>query len=410
MGQGAAVVSDHQGPRRHDRLWRHLGRCMGLVGVCGALAGGPVLRRTVRSEAEGGDAMSLSRIWKVLRKDLALGPRSSIFLWAIVLPFALTLILQVAFGSLFDPKPRLGIVDDGDSSITAAISDMDGIELTLLDDAGEMKAQVEANDLDAGLILPQGFDEAVRNGDRPALQLFVGGESYASNRIILTVTAVDLIREIEGSEAPVTVDVVSFGEAGLPMSRRLIPVIVFYALVMAGLFVPGSNLVEEKEQGTLMSLLVTPVKASEVLIAKWLLGVVLSVVLASASLALNGAFGANWAQVLVVILVAGALSSVLGILAGVYAKDSSIMFAIVKGSGIFLFAPTLFYIFPEWPQWIAKIFPLYWIIEPIWQVSVMGEGLGAVWVELVVALGITAALGAAAWWLAKRMQAQMAGQ
>ncbi|KIX11294.1 hypothetical protein X474_25085, partial [Dethiosulfatarculus sandiegensis] len=130
--------------------------------------------------------MSLSRIWKVLRKDLALGPRSSIFLWAIVLPFALTLILQVAFGSLFDPKPRLGIVDDGDSSITAAISDMDGIELTLLDDAGEMKAQVEANDLDAGLILPQGFDEAVRNGDRPALQFFVGGESYASNRIILT--------------------------------------------------------------------------------------------------------------------------------------------------------------------------------------------------------------------------------
>ena len=59
--------------------------------------------------------MSLSRIWKVLRKDLALGPRSSIFLWAIVLPFAMTLILQVAFGSLFDPEPRLGILDDGDS-------------------------------------------------------------------------------------------------------------------------------------------------------------------------------------------------------------------------------------------------------------------------------------------------------
>jgi len=354
--------------------------------------------------------MSLSRIWKVLRKDLALGPRSSIFLWAIVLPFALTLILQVAFGSLFDPKPRLGIIDDGGSAITAAIEDMEGIELTLLDDAAELKAQVEANDLDAGLILPAGFDEQVREGTKPTLQFFIGGESYASNRIILTVTAIDLIRELEGSDAPVTVDVVSFGDAGLPMSKRLIPVIVFYALVMAGLFVPGSNLVEEKEQGTLMSLLVTPVKASEVLIAKWLLGVILAVVLAVASLALNGALGANWAEVLVVVVVAGALSSVLGILAGVYAKDSSIMFAIVKGSGLFLFAPAIFYVFPEWPQWIAKLFPLYWIIEPIWQVSVMGEGLGAVWFELVVALGITAALGALAWWLARRVQAQMAGQ
>lgn len=354
--------------------------------------------------------MSLSRIWKVLRKDLALGPRSSIFLWAIVLPFALTLILQVAFGSLFDPKPRLGIVDEGDSSITAAVEGMDGIELTLFDDADEMKARVEGNDLDAGLILSTGFDDAVRNGDKPALEFFIGGESYASNRIILTVTTIDLIREVEGGDAPVTVDVVTFGDAGLPMSKRLIPVIVFYALVMAGLFVPGSNLVEEKEQGTLMSLLVTPVRANEVLVAKWLLGLILSVVLASASLALNGAFGSNWPEVLVVIFVAGALSSALGILAGVYAKDSSIMFAIVKGSGIFLFAPTLFYIFPEWPQWIARLFPLYWIIEPIWQVSVMGEGLSAVWVELVVALGITVALGAIAWWLARRMQAQMAGR
>ena len=86
------------------------------------------------------------------------------------------------------------------------------------------------------------------------------------------------------------------------------------------------------------------------------------------------------------------------------------MFAIVKGSGIFLFAPTIFYVFPEWPQWIAKLFPLYWIIEPIWQVSVMGEGLSTVWFELIVALGITTVLGAAAWWLARRMQAQMAGQ
>jgi ABC-2 type transport system permease protein len=93
---------------------------------------------------------------------------------------------------------------------------------------------------------------------------------------------------------------------------------------------------------------------------------------------------------------------------GVGAKDSAIMFGIVKGTGIFLFAPTLFYIFPEWPQWIAKLFPLYWIIEPIWQVSVMGESISTVWSQLAVAIGITAALGVVAAWLAKRMQTQMA--
>ncbi len=354
--------------------------------------------------------MSPKLTWKVLRKDMAIGPRSPLFLWMIVLPFALTLILQVAFGSLFNPEPRLGIVDEGDSQITAETEGMEGISLTVLDDAEELKTQVEANDLDAGLILPAGFDEAVRSGEQPDLQFYIGGESLASNRIILTVTAIDLVRELEGSTAPVTVDVVNFGTTGLPISVRLVPVIVFYALVMAGIFIPGSNLVEEKEQGTLMALLVSPAKIGDVLTAKWALGTVLATVMATATLALNQALGGNWLQVLVVVFVAASLSSMIGLLIGTFAKDSAMMFGLVKGLGIFLFAPTLFYIFPEWPQWIAKLFPLYWIIEPIWQVSVMGGSISEVWLELVVAIGITVALIPVVGFVARRVQAQMAAR
>lgn len=354
--------------------------------------------------------MSLARIAKVLRKDLALGPRSPFFLWMIVLPFALTLILQVAFGALFDPSPRLGIVDEGDSDITARVERMEGIELTRLDDAEELKKLVEAGDFDAGLVLQPGFDEAVRAGDQPELQFYIGGESYASNRIILAVTTLDLVREIEGGDAPVTVEVVSFGAPGLPISIRLVPVIVFYALTMAGIFLPASSLVEEKEQGTLMAMLVTPVKIGEVLAAKWGLGLILASVMASVTLALNQALGANWPQVLVVVLVAAALSSMIGLLIGTFAKDSTTMFGIVKGLGIFLFAPALFYIFPEWPQWIAKLFPLYWILEPIWTVSIMGGSIREVWFELLVASAITAALVPVVGLVARRVQAQMAAR
>ncbi|MHB9002840.1 MAG: ABC transporter permease [Coriobacteriia bacterium] len=352
--------------------------------------------------------MNLSLMWKVLRKDLALGPRSPFFLWAVALPFALTLILQFSFGSLFDPQPRLGIVDRGDSQITAQVRDMDGIDLTLLDDEAELKKRVEANDLDAGLILPTGFDEAVRAGDKPSLEFYMGGESYAGNRIILTVTAIDLLRGLEGGESPVIVEVVDFGSVGLPISVRLIPVIVFYALVIAGVFVPASNLVEEKEHGTLMAMLVTPVRPGDVLVAKWLLGTVFASVMAAVTLVLNRALGGNWLEVLVVVLVAGALSSMIGLLVGLFAKDSTVMFGLVKGIGAFLFAPSLFYVFPDWPQWIAKIFPLYWILEPIWRVSIMGGSITEVWFELLVAVAITFALLPVAIWLSRKMQTQMA--
>jgi ABC-2 type transport system permease protein len=137
-------------------------------------------------------------------------------------------------------------------------------------------------------------------------------------------------------------------------------------------------------------------------------GALFAALLAIVTLALNQALGANWIEVLAVVLVAASLSAMLGLLVGVFAKDSTIPFGIVKGAGIFLFAPTLFYVFPEWPQWIARLFPLYWIIEPIWQVSVMGESISTVWVELTVAIGITLALVPLTVWLARRMQTQMA--
>ena len=64
-----------------------------------------------------------------------------------------------------------------------------------------------ANDLDAGLVLPLGFDEAVQAGEQPELQFFVGGESLASNRLILAVTTLDAVRAVEGTTPPVDVEI-----------------------------------------------------------------------------------------------------------------------------------------------------------------------------------------------------------
>ena len=93
----------------------------------------------------------IARTLLVLRKDLQVGPRSPVFLWVLILPVIITVVLQGAFGNLFDPDPRLGIVDAGSSTITTAAREIEGVEVTLLTDVDDLKQQVEANDLDAGL-------------------------------------------------------------------------------------------------------------------------------------------------------------------------------------------------------------------------------------------------------------------
>lgn len=352
--------------------------------------------------------MSLTRALKVLGKDFRLGPRSPVFLWVLFLPLLFTLILQVTFGSLFDPKPRLGIVDEGSSTITTAVQGMEGIELALLDDAEDLKAKVEANDLDAGLVLQSGFDDQVRAGTRPPLEFYVGGESLASNRIILAVTTIDLVREVEGNAAPVDVTVESLGEEGLPISVRLVPFIMMYALVVASVFLPAFSLADEREKGTLNALIVTPVKLTEVVTAKGILGVILAFAMTILTLWLNDALGANPLALLVVLLFGAILCVEVGLIYGTASKDVTAVFTLIKGTAILLIGPTAFYIFPDWPQWIAKLFPTYWVVNPIFEVTLNNAGLGDVWVELLIATGVIVLLALPIVLLTRRLGTKLA--
>ncbi len=352
--------------------------------------------------------MSLTRTLKVLSKDFRLGPRSPIFLWVLFVPVLFTLILQVTFGSLFDPKPRLGIVDQGTSTITTSVQGMEGIELSLIDDADELKSKVEADDLDAGLVLQAGFDDQVRSGAQPPLEFYVGGESLASNRIILAVTTVDLIREVEGTPPPVEVAVVPLGDEGLPIAVRLVPFIMMYALVIAAVFLPAFSIADEREKGTLNALIVTPVKLSEVLTAKGILGVILALAMTVATLWLNDALGAKPLALFVVLLFGAVMCAQIGLIFGAVSKDITSVYALIKGTGILLIGPSVFYIWPDWPQWIAKIFPTYWVINPIFEVSLNNAGLADVWVELAIALGVIALLALALLQLTRRLGTQLA--
>ena len=153
--------------------------------------------------------MSASRVLAMIRKDLALGPRSPILMYAVAMPVIITLLLQGVFGNLFERPPRLGIVDLGASELTAAAVALDGLRVTLVTDADELQRRVAAFDLDAGLVLPAGFDDALRSGARPPLTFYVAGESLASDRVILAVTTIDLLRAVEGRRGLVDVEIVA---------------------------------------------------------------------------------------------------------------------------------------------------------------------------------------------------------
>ncbi len=349
--------------------------------------------------------MSIRRTLKILLKDLRLGPRSPIFLWALIYPAVITLVVQVVFGNLFESRPRMAIVDQGRSEISERMSGLEDIEVTLLDSVPELKQRVEGNDFDAGLVLKDGFDTAVRSGRKPLLEFYIGGESLAADRIVLAVATLDVVRQVEGKVLPVEVEVNTLGDAeALTLSIRLLPMMILFALLIAGMFVTAFSLVDEREKKTLDAVLVTPVKLSEVLVAKAGLGFIMAVLMAYVTMLLNGAQGSQPAALFIALIIAGLMSAEFGLIYGTVAKDSRTLFTLMKTLNIFLLAPVVFYIFPEWPQWIAKIFPTYWLINPIFEIAVKNAILAEVGFELSIAIGICVLLGIPVLILKQRMR------
>ena len=102
----------------------------------------------------------------------------------------------------------------------------------------------------------------------------------------------------------------------------------------------------------------------------------------------------QWIKLGVVVTVAigSLMCAEIGLIYATGSKDIKTLYTLIKSLNIFIFAPVIFYIFPNWPQWIAKLFPTYWFINPIWDITIRGYQLADVWFELAIALGISQAL------------------
>jgi ABC-2 type transport system permease protein len=349
------------------------------------------------------------RTWQVLAKDLRLGPRSPLLLWALVLPVVMTLLFDGVFGNLLERPPRLGIVDAGGSEIATALEVTDGIEVVAIDDADTLRRLLEDHDLDAGLVLPEGFDAAVRAGERPLLQLYAAGESLASDRLVVALTTTDLVRQVAGRPPPVEVEVVALGEVPLDLALRALPLLVIFAVAVGGAMVPAMSLVEEKERRTLDAVLVTPVTITDVLVAKGLLGVILATLAGTITLALNDAFGSDPLALVAAVVIGAVMMAEFGLMLGAWARDTNTLFTAWKSGAILLIFPVIFYLFPDLPQWIARLGPTYYVVEPVFAVAIEGAGLSEVAGQLGVAIMICAALAPAVVvtgrWMERRLSA-----
>jgi ABC-2 type transport system permease protein len=349
--------------------------------------------------------MSLRRVSVLFGKELLLGPRSFVFILALVVPVALTLLLSLIFGTFFSGQSRLGVADRGNSQLVALAQANPALRVSTFASAEALEDAVARGAVDLGLVLPAGFDSEVAAGRLARLSVLVWGESHLRHRIILGTAVVQGLRQIAGQAPPVEiVEEVLGTRTNISWEQRLLPLLVLMTIMMGGTLVPATSLVTEKTKRTLAALATSPATLLEVFTAKGLLGALLSVFAGLLILFLNRAFGGQpW--LLVGVLALGALfSASLGVLLGTLAKDVNTLFATIKALGLFLYAPGFVYVFPGIPQWIGRLFPTYYILHPVLEISQSGAGLAEVGADVGILLGLIAVAWAVLAAMARRMQ------
>ncbi|MEW6553756.1 MAG: ABC transporter permease [Actinomycetota bacterium] len=327
--------------------------------------------------------MSINRILAIIRKSL--NPRNPYIFFAILGPLLFAAVFQLIFG-IWQTRPKIAIYEEGDQAIAIELEGSEAVDLLLAGSADEVIALVRDQKADVGAVFTEDVKERLEAGEKALVDLYIGGESLAKSRAIALAEITGAVRSLSPEVPQIFFEQVKLGEEkALSLMDMFLPFMVIYIILLGGLMLTASFIVNEKEKRTFAALLVTPVTLPEILIAFGSVGTIVSLVMGIILVLLTVGF----AQPLLMfaIFVLGSILGVeWGLLFGLLSKDQTILVAYIKAFGIFLIAPALFIIFPSWPQWIARIFPTYYIGNPIFRIAIYGEGWSELgWQVLVLA-------------------------
>jgi ABC-2 type transport system permease protein len=307
--------------------------------------------------------MNLRIIWAIFRKDMLDAIKNTYILFALILPVGMSLLFSVMMPTkqITDPLLHVVVYDPGQSRVTQKLGATPGIDLTTADSIEQVKTEVTQGSL-VGLILPQDFDTAMAAGQKPEIQLFYNSERTTGTQATIGRILEGIFREIAGQELPaklVLTDVLG-SEAGtgiqnFNVTNYMLLLFLVMGLVMTGVFVVPTILVEEKEKQTLQAILVSPANYADLVIGKALVGMVYALLSAIILLAMNNGFSGN-PFVTLSAVVLGALFLVLsGLLLGAIFKTAAQVNTWSSIVMLALLVPAMFIMWPKPPEPIPTI-------------------------------------------------------
>lgn len=224
-----------------------------------------------------------NNILTILKKELSrfLGDKrllfSTVLLPGLMIYFLYT-FMGSAISSMYSPDestPVVAIVHTPDSlgAVLQSQFDLRSAENENLD---TLKKQIEDNELTALIVFPENFDELVAaydstvSADAPQIEITYNNADSTSQTVYRTVTSI--LDQYESSLANkfdvLPINMATDSESSAMIFSSMLPMLLMIFLFTGCMSVAPESIAGEKERGTIATLLITPVKRSQIAIGK----------------------------------------------------------------------------------------------------------------------------------------------
>ena len=362
--------------------------------------------------------MNGARVTAIYRKDLRDALRDSRLIMAILMPLLIGLLYSFMFKDDTRPAAKLGVVASTSTQLPAALQAATKAALQLqvqsFADAAALTQQVRDKKVDVGLIIPGGFDAALRSGASPKLTVILpASPSFGGDYVAAVLDRVT--QSLAGQVPAATIArVVLPAKAGssdsafdaLGARKAFVLVAVILMLAMIAVYALPAVLTEETEKRTVEALTLIASDA-EVIIAKSLFGLTYCVISVPLMLVITRVAPENVPLFVVDVVLTSVALVGLGLLLGGLMRTQTQLNTWSSVALIPLIVPAIIVGLPV-PGWVEAIVS----VLPTAQTMRLGVNalagrqlFGAEWLSVAIIVGWAVAGYGLVWWRLSRQEA-----
>ena len=267
--------------------------------------------------------MSWRVVAAIAQKDLVDAIRNRYLLVALLTPLSVALLIRLMLPGIDSPSMTIVVHDPGKSSLVSQLRAIPQIKLVETDSPATIRVEVEKIKAIGGLVIPTNFDADVAADKQPELTVYANNKKNNIEQASFKRLLERQMGALDQRPPPAKLNWINLHDetdppvrSGVQLSQMLLPLLLLLTFGMTGALVVPLLLVEEKEKRTMDFLLTSPASLTEIVAGKALTGVVYSVLIGGALLAINRQMIGNWPLTMLTIVFGLLLIVSIGLLMG----------------------------------------------------------------------------------------------